>query len=612
MSRRALPGLLLLLLAPAVASGQVRRGSEFVVNTYTYGPQSYPSVAAAADGRFVVVWQSLNQDGSNEGVFARRYSASGAPLGGSEFRVNAYTTAFQRFPKVASDASGAVVIVWESLGQDGSGQGIYGRRFDAVGGSLGGEFRVNATTTFAQTHPSVAMDAAGNFVVVWSSADGTDYDVMAQRYDAAGAGQGPEFRVNTYTTGDQWRPSVGLDGAGNFVVVWNQDETGVHGQILDAAGATIGGEFQVNTYTGGALTKPVVAVHAGGGFVVAWNTDGQYDGSDVMARRYFALGGPDGGEFQVNLLPAGDQGRAAVAADPIGNVVVTFDGDAFHDPDFGGVSARRYNVEGTPENFQFPINLHTTSVQGQSSVSMDANGHFVVVWNSTLQDGSAGGIVGQRFAKDLIFRDAFETGFVFDWSAAQTGGGDLSVSTDAALNFSTFGLQAMVNDTAGLYVQDDTPQDEDVYGARFYFDPNGFDPGESQAHRRTRVFIAFEELPTRRVMAIVLRRLSGNYALMGRVRQDDNSQVDTGFFPITDAPHWVEVRWVRSSGDTALDGTFHMFIDGVAVSTLENMDNSASSIDFVRMGALSVKTGAVGTMYWDEFESRRMTFIGPP
>jgi hypothetical protein len=611
MSMRAVPGLFVLLLVPAVAAAQVRRGDEFVVNTFTTGPQSYPSVASAADGRFVVAWQSLGQDGSNEGIFARRYTALGTALGGAEFRVNAYTTSFQRFPKVASDAGGGIVVVWESFGQDGSGQGIYGRRFDPAGGSLGGEFRVNATTTFAQTYPSVAMDPAGNFVVVWSSAHGADYDVMAQRYDAAGAAQGPEFRVNTYTTGDQWRPSVGMDGAGNFVVAWNQDETGVYGQIFDAAGAAIGGEFQVNTYTGGTLAKPVVGVHADGRFVVAWNTDGQYDGADVMARRYLALGGPDGGEFLVNLIEAGDQRHAAVAADATGNVVVAFDGDAFHDPDFGGVSARRYNLEGTPQNFQFPINLHTTSVQVQPSVSMDGAGHFVVVWNSTLQDGSAGGIVGQRFAKDLIFRDAFETGFVTNWSAAQTGGGDLTVSTDAALDFSTFGLQAAVNDTAGLYVQDDTPQDEDVYGARFYFDPNGFDPGESQAHRRTRLFLAFEELPTRRVMAVVLRRLSGAYALMGRVRQDDNSQVDTGFFPITDAPHWVEVRWARSSGDTALDGTFDMWIDGVLVSTLENMDNSASGIDFVRMGALSVKTGASGTMYWDEFESRRLTFIGP-
>jgi hypothetical protein len=39
--------------------------------------------------------------------------------------------------------------------------------------------------------------------------------------------------------------------------------------------------------------------------------------------------------------------------------------------------------------------------------------------------------------------------------------------------------------------------------------------------------------------------------------------------------------------------------------------NSLSEVDFVRMGALSVKLGASGTMYWDEFESRRQNGIGP-
>ena len=55
------------------------------------------------------------------------------------------------------------------------------------------------------------------------------------------------------------------------------------------------------------------------------------------------------------------------------------------------------------------------------------------------------------------------------------------------------GLRATIDDTDGLYVQDDTPQDEARYRARFYLDPSGFDPGEAQAHRRTRVFIAFSE-----------------------------------------------------------------------------------------------------------------------
>jgi hypothetical protein len=41
------------------------------------------------------------------------------------------------------------------------------------------------------------------------------------------------------------------------------------------------------------------------------------------------------------------------------------------------------------------------------------------------------------------------------------------------------------------------------------------------------------------------------------------------------------------------------------------LDNSISAVDFVRMGALSVKTGASGSLRWDEFVSRGRTYIAP-
>jgi hypothetical protein len=160
-------------------------------------------------------------------------------------------------------------------------------------------------------------------------------------------------------------------------------------------------------------------------------------------------------------------------------------------------------------------------------------------------------------------------------------------------------------------VQDESPANEGRYRARFYFDPNGFDPGESLNHRRTRLFILFEEAPTRRVAALVLRRLGGAYSLMGRARLDDNSQANTAFFPITDGPHFAELDWRRASGPDANDGSFEMWIDGTPMATLSNLDNSLGAVDFVRLGALSVKTAASGTLYWDEFESRRASFIGP-
>jgi hypothetical protein len=229
------------------------------------------------------------------------------------------------------------------------------------------------------------------------------------------------------------------------------------------------------------------------------------------------------------------------------------------------------------------------------------------------QDGHEAGVFGQRFrrfAPDDIFQDGFESAGLTAWSSVTTDGG-LAVSPFAAMDSTSLGLQAAVDDTAALYVQDDTPLDEPRYRARFHFDPNGFDPGEAAAHRRTRVFLAFSEAPTRRVMAVVLRRLAGAYAVMGRVRQDDNSQLDTGFIPITDGPHAIELDWVRSSGQDAADGTFAMWIDGVLVASLVGSDNNLAGVDFVRMGALSVKSAADGVLYWDEFVSRRETYIGP-
>jgi len=42
---------------------------------------------------------------------------------GSEFQVNTYTTGAQYFPSVAMDATGNFVVVWTSSGQDGDGPG---------------------------------------------------------------------------------------------------------------------------------------------------------------------------------------------------------------------------------------------------------------------------------------------------------------------------------------------------------------------------------------------------------------------------------------------------------------------------------------------------------
>ena len=49
----------------------------------------------------------------------------------------------------------------------------------------------------------------------------------------------------------------------------------------------------------------------------------------------------------------------------------------------------------------------------------------------------------------------------------------------------------------------------------------------------------------------------------------------------------------------------------MAAPALTGLDNDANGVDRVRLGAMVVKPGASGTLYFDRFESRRETYIGP-
>ena len=154
------------------------------MNTYIANAQQEPSVAAFPNGKFVVAWESNGQDGSSYGVYAQRYNAAGTAVG-AEFKVNTYTTNNQMNPSVATFLDEGFVVAWESWNQDGSGDGVYAQRYDAAGTAVGAEFRVNTYTASNQWSPSVAAFPNGGFVVVWESngQDGSDNGVYAQRYE---------------------------------------------------------------------------------------------------------------------------------------------------------------------------------------------------------------------------------------------------------------------------------------------------------------------------------------------------------------------------------------------------------------------------------------------
>jgi len=387
-------------------------GGEFRVNTYTTDYQSAPCVAMDADGDFVVGWDSDDQagPGSYADVYVQIYDGNGKPVGG-ELPVNTYTTGTQGHPTVAMDADGDFVVAWVSDQQDGDHYGVYARRYRKDGTPLDTtEFPVNTHTAGKQDYPSVAMNDSGNFVVAWESkhqeGTGSGYGVYARRYGSDGAPlDNSEFLVNTHTTGSQEKAAVAMDADGDFVVVWEGpgpgDAAGVFAQRYDGTGSPVGIEFRVNAHTTDSQGEPSVAMDATGGFVVAWPSsqqDGDADG--VYARLYDQSGIVQGTGFRVNSYTTEDQQYPSVAMDADGDFVVAWDSEEQEAVGYeSGVYAQRYDGDGTPAEDEFHVNTYTTEVQERPRVAMDANGDFVIVWRSHDQDGDGAGVYGRRYGR---------------------------------------------------------------------------------------------------------------------------------------------------------------------------------------------------------------------
>jgi len=395
-------GFLLLMAAafPALAAAQVPAGGELQVNTYTTSGQFVPSVSVDAAGRTVVTWASAQEPFNLVGIKAQRLDAGGSRAG-VEFQVSASSSS-ATYPRALSLPRGDFVLIWEYFSTRPLPiEVVAGRRFSAGGTPLGAEFAI----PFNRASSPAAASTPGGFVVAWHQYDSyynVNADIHAQRFDATGAKVGADFRVNTFTTGNQREPAVATNAQGDFLVVWHsaaQDGSGegVYGQRFSAAGVALGAEFRVNGATSSDQTLPRAAASADGGFVVVWQSDGQDgSGTGVFGRRFGGDGTPLGTEFLVNAYTTADQFGPALAADANGDFVVSWTSGA-QDGSQDGVFAQRFDGLAGRRGAEFRVNATTANAQGNSSVAVDPYGNFSIVWQSLGQDGSGLGVFAQRY-----------------------------------------------------------------------------------------------------------------------------------------------------------------------------------------------------------------------
>ncbi len=275
-------------------------GADFAVNTVTLGRQIEPAVALLTNGGFVITWQGPGPgsvDPNDDDIQARLFNAAGNPLG-AEFRVNSAPAGTQTETSVAALANGGFLVSWSgpSAGTDQSFGSVQGRRFDAAGVAAGPDFQLNTFTNRRQAKSAVAGAADGTTIAVWQGDESAGNDdrltsVHAQRYGSNGSATGGELQVNTSIDGAQDQPAVTIGPGGDILIAWHSlansvtNDHQMRGRILTPDGQPSGNDFALSA--GAALLREHVGVAGlpGGDFVAVWSgKTGPLDKSQIKAR----------------------------------------------------------------------------------------------------------------------------------------------------------------------------------------------------------------------------------------------------------------------------------------------------------------------------------------
>jgi Ca2+-binding RTX toxin-like protein len=309
-----------------------RVGEETLVNAVTGSQHYVAQCTGLTDGGWIIVWNSL-EEGQYE-TYQQRYDVFGAAVGEAT-RLNTYTANSQRVSDVIGLDDGGWLATWYSNGQDGSGEGVYQRRFDSEGVPEGDEVRVNTTTAGDHDNPRATLLADGGWLVTWNSfgEGSTGTGIYQQRYAASGATVGGEVHVNTTLTGNQLYADTAALSDGGWIVTWidygggDGSGAGIFQQRFDSTGATVGDETLVNTNTTGAQEDQDVVGLADGGWVVCWTDRSGQDGGGygIYQQRFDADGETVGDETLINVSTAGNQFIPSMTAFDDGGWVVSWE-----------------------------------------------------------------------------------------------------------------------------------------------------------------------------------------------------------------------------------------------------------------------------------------------
>jgi hypothetical protein len=155
------------------------------VNSDVAGLQRRPAAAFdRTSNGWLVVWQGQSDNNPRHSHVFGQFLGSAGNLVGPQFRVSIGVGPTQISPSVAASANGNFLVTWLDY-KEVFPLGLFGVEIDKLGNAIGSEVAINARQVNAQSRTSLAVTAAGKALIPWEGFTSSDFhsDIAARQVE---------------------------------------------------------------------------------------------------------------------------------------------------------------------------------------------------------------------------------------------------------------------------------------------------------------------------------------------------------------------------------------------------------------------------------------------
>jgi RHS repeat-associated protein len=258
------------------------------VNDVLTNDQTQPSIVIGASGAVHALWADA-RSGNADVYYSKRDPWTG--LWTASVRVNDVTTNAQNQPAITVDTAGNVYAIWTDARAGAADDDIYYSKRAVATGTWSASVKVNDDGTGKRQYdPALAISTTGELIAAWydQRGGGTKRHIYSARLLANGSIWSANLKVTSDASAVKAEPEVAIGADGTTYAVWRDHRSGnadVWFATLPLGGSAWSANTKVSDDPGtAAITAPDIGVDTAGNLLVVWS-DSRTSPSQIRSRR---------------------------------------------------------------------------------------------------------------------------------------------------------------------------------------------------------------------------------------------------------------------------------------------------------------------------------------